>query len=59
MRTLIANKQVQHNNVKINKMLKNYQDMVKLNFIEEEESIDPRLAIWNNEQRVAIIIEKA
>ena len=59
MRTLIANKQVQHNNVKINKMLKDYQDMVKLNFIEEEESIDPRLAIWNNEQRVAIIIEKA
>lgn len=49
MRTLIANKQVQHNNVKINKMLKNYQDMVKLNFIEEEESIDPREAIWNNE----------
>ena len=59
MRTLIANKQVQHNNVKINKMLKNYQDMVKLNFIEEEESINPREAMWNNEQRVAIIIEKA
>jgi len=55
MRTMFANKQAQHQNVKVNKLLDVYESIRRLNLLGQEEAIDPKEAIRNNEVRTEML----